>query len=71
MSAQQYRTKEGETVAYIAWKNYGNQNPGTVESIFIANPTLANQPPELPAGLVITLPEIEVAEPQKVVTLWQ
>lgn len=71
MSDKQYRTKQGETVSYIAWKNYGNQNPGTVEAVFAANPTLADQPPELPAGLVIILPEIVTTEPKKVVTLWQ
>jgi len=71
MSDRQYRTKQGETVSYIVWKQYGNQNPGTVEAVFAANPTLANQPPELPAGLVIILPEISESQPQKVVTLWQ
>lgn len=71
MSEKQYRTKQGETVSYIAWKQYGNQNPGTVEAIFTANPKLALQPPELPPGLIIILPEIEESKPQKVVTLWQ
>jgi len=68
---QLYRTKAGETVDYIAWKHYGNQNPGTVEALFTANPELAQQPPELPAGIVIVLPAIEIAQPKKVVTLWQ
>lgn len=71
MSAQEYRTKMGDTVAYIAWKQYGNQNPGTVEAIFLANQSLADQPAELPAGLIIILPDIGTSEPQKVVTLWQ
>lgn len=71
MSEQQYRTKMGDTIAYIAWKHYGNQNPGTVEAVLIANPKLALQPPELPAGIIILLPEIEQSAPQKVVTLWQ
>lgn len=69
--AQQYRTKDGDTVAYIAWKQYGNQNPGTVEAVFNANPFLASYDPELPAGIIITLPQIEESKPQKVVTLWQ
>jgi len=71
MTMQQYRTKAGETVAYIAWKQYGNQNPGTVEAVFNANPTLAGQDPELPAGLLIWLPVIEQSKPQEIVTLWQ
>lgn len=71
MSAREYRTKQGETISYIAWKQYGNQNPGTVEAVFTANPQLAGQPPELPAGLILILPELEESKPQKVVTLWQ
>lgn len=70
MTEQKYRTKEGDTVAYIAWKQYGNQNPGTVEAVFEANSFIADYDPELPAGLIIILPDIEVSQPQKVVTLW-
>jgi len=71
MTLQQYRTKEGETVAYIAWKQYGNQNPGTVEAVFNANPNLASQDALLPAGILIWLPVIEQSKPQEIVTLWQ
>lgn len=71
MNGQSYRTKAGETVAYIAWKQYGNQNPGTVEAVFTANPSLADQDALLPAGLIIFLPEIAQSKPQEIVTLWQ
>lgn len=70
MSDQFYRTKDGDTLDYIAWKQYGNQNPGTVETLFLANPDLSAYDDTLPAGLVVRLPEIPVAETQETVKLW-
>lgn len=52
-----YRTNEGDTVDYIAYKYYGNTNNRIVEKILDANSLLAEQGPILPAGLILELPE--------------
>ena len=70
MSDQLYRSKEGEPVDYIAWKQYGNQNAGTVEKVFLANPGLSQYDDTLPAGLVVVLPEMPKSEERKTVKLW-
>jgi phage tail protein X len=58
---QQYRTKEGESLDSICYNYYGTTSSGQVEATLEANRPL-NLPaygPELPAGLIITLPEVE------------
>ena len=50
--SQQYRTRQGETVDYIAWKYYGRQN-GTAEAILKANTGLASYGPILPAHIIL------------------
>ena len=54
--SQEYRTRQGETVDYIAWKYYGRQN-GTAEAILEANPGLASYGPILPAHIILILPD--------------
>ena len=53
----QYRTKEGDTVDYIAYKYYGNTANRIVEKIYEANPRLSDFPPMLPENILIELPE--------------
>lgn len=65
-----YITKEGDTADYIAWKVYGNQNPGTTEALINANRGLADIGPELPSGISIVLPEISLPATTKGVKLW-
>ena len=67
---QTYVTKDGDTADYIAWKYYGNQNDGTVETLVNANKGLADRGPVLPAGLVIYLPEIVMPATTQGVKLW-
>lgn len=67
---QTYITKDGDTADYIAWKYYGNQDAGTVETLLIANKGLADRGPVLPAGLVINLPEIKTPATTQGVKLW-
>lgn len=67
---QTYITKEGDTADYIAWKYYGNQDAGTVETLLVANKGLADRGPVLPAGLVINLPEIKTPATTQGVKLW-
>jgi phage tail protein X len=68
--AQQYRTSEGDTVDLIAWKYYGTQSGQVVEKLLAANAGLADRGPVLPAGLVITLPDMPTAGQSKGVKLW-
>lgn len=68
--AQQYRTSEGDTVDFIAWKYYGTQEGQVVEQLLAANPGLADLGPKLPAGVIITLPELTAVGQAKGVKLW-
>lgn len=70
MAAQTYVTSDGDTADYIAWKYYGNQDPGTVEALVDANKGLADIGPLLPAGMVITLPEITTPVTEQGIKLW-
>lgn len=67
---QTYITKDGDTADYIAWKYYGNQDAGTVETLLDSNKGLADRGPVLPAGLVINLPEIKTPATTQGVKLW-
>jgi phage tail protein X len=60
MSAQQYRTKDGDTVDAVCFAFYGSTSGGQVEAVLEANRALGlgDLGPELPAGLIITLPVI-------------
>lgn len=69
--ANEYRTKRGDALDWICWRHYGRQNNRIVEMVLSANPGLAAHGARLPAGLVITLPEINVASlSQQSVRLW-
>ncbi|MBQ4852686.1 tail protein X [Pseudoalteromonas sp. MMG012] len=64
-----YRTKDNDRIDTICYEHYGHLN-GTVEAVYNANPTLANQPAKLPAGTVIELPEVQTQAQQKTIKLW-
>ncbi len=64
-----YRTHENDMLDWIAWKHYGKQS-GAVEAILEANPGLADKGDQLPAGLIIILPEIQLPKTDKIVRLW-
>lgn len=59
--SQLYRAAEGETVDQICRQYYGFSN-GSVEEVYEANRGLADHGPFLPAGLVITLPDMQESE---------
>lgn len=65
-----YTTREGDSVDYIAWKFYGATTNQVVESVLAANRGLADNGPILPAGLVITLPEITTPAKTQGIKLW-
>lgn len=68
--AQQYRTRDGDTVEFIAWKQYGTQAGQVVEQMLAANPGLADYGPTLPGGLVVQLPDLVTAGTTEGVKLW-
>jgi phage tail protein X len=67
---QQYTTHANEMVDTIAYKTYG-ATAGYTEAILAANPGLADECPLLPAGITITLPDLNDEAPQiQTVKLW-
>lgn len=72
MTAQTYRTSAGDVLDEIAWRQYGAGDAGTLAILLAANPGLADRGPVLPAGLLITLPEIAApTREKKAVVLWE
>lgn len=65
----EYRTRDGDTVDYIAWKHYGRQD-GTAEAVLEANPGLAGYGPLLPAGVVLTLPDVPTPPTKATIRMW-
>lgn len=65
-----YMTRDGDTADYIAWKHYGTQTGRVVEQLIEANPGLADHGPTLPAGLLVSLPEITLETDKQAVRLW-
>ena len=57
-----YITKDGDTVDYIAWKQYGSTDNGIVEKILSVNSGLSSVGAILPAGMTIILPEVQPAQ---------
>ncbi len=71
MTAEVYRTADGDMVDEIAWRYYSKrQQPLAVERVYDANPGLADFGPILPAGVLITLPELPVPDAVPVIRLW-
>lgn len=53
----EYRTKHGDRLDQICYKHYGRVD--VIVKVLDANIGLEAQPPVLPAGLLIKLPDIE------------
>lgn len=66
----QYIASEGDTVDLIAWRIYGTQEARVVERLLEANPGLADYGPQLPAGTLLTIPELDTAAEQTGTRLW-
>lgn len=68
--ADQKRTQQNDTVDALCWRHYG-RTAGVVEAVLEANPGLADKGPVLPSGLLVTLPELQAAAPERqMVNLW-
>ena len=70
MEALRYRTSEGDTVDYIAWRHYGATDRRIVERLLLANPGLADHGDILPAGVLVVLPVVEPVQAKRGVKLW-
>ncbi|MBF0195465.1 MAG: tail protein X [Magnetococcales bacterium] len=65
----QYRTKDDDMLDMICSNHYDHKL-GVTETVYIANPGLAEYGAKLPNGLLINLPEIEVVNIDTTVRLW-
>lgn len=65
-----YTTREGDTADYIAWKYYGDTIARATEQLLEANLGLADYGPSLPAGLQVTLPDIDTTTKTGGIKLW-
>lgn len=65
-----YVTRDGDMLDAICAKFYGSTTNRVTEQVLEANFGLADRGPLLPAGLEITLPEIERPAQQQGIRLW-
>lgn len=63
-----YRTKDGDMIDEICKRHYGTEDMAV--QVYEINPGLAARGPVLPLGLVITLPEKQVAPVARPLRLW-
>lgn len=70
MTTKTYRASAGDTVDFIAWRYYGTQDARVVERLLEANPGAADLGPELPAGTLLTMPELDTKTERGAVRLW-
>jgi phage tail protein X len=68
--SQTYRASQGDTVEYIAWRHYGTQEARVVERVLEANKGLADGGPELAAGTLVLLPDLDIKAERDGVRLW-
>ncbi|MFJ7315615.1 tail protein X [Pseudomonas sp. NPDC098747] len=62
--------QQNDTVDALCWRHYG-RTTGVTEDVLAANPGLADHGPNLPQGLAVNMPIIQVAAPQRqMVNLW-
>lgn len=67
------RSRDRDTVQLIAWLKLGRDDDETEQKIYDLNPHLHQYPGVLPAGVIITLPDITDTTPtdvEKRVTVW-
>ena len=68
---QTYRTRDGDTVDAIAWRQYGRVDAAVLRAVLEANPGLADRGAALPPGIDVTLPDIDqAASTRQGVKLW-
>jgi phage tail protein X len=65
-----YTSVAGDTADLIAWRYYGGLDGRQAEQLLAANPGLAELGAVLPAGVVITLPDLAATATTQGVRLW-
>lgn len=70
MATTTYMTKDGDVADDIAWNYYGTRDGLVVEQMLSANKGLSDYGPILPAGVIVTLPDITVQNTNQSVKLW-
>lgn len=65
-----YTTREGDTVDAICWRFYGSTANLVTEAVLEVNRGVAYYGPILPAGIALTLPEIDAPAKTRGVRLW-
>ncbi|MFC5372901.1 tail protein X [Brevundimonas faecalis] len=68
--SRQITTRQGDVVDQIAKAFYGDMEKAT-EAVLDANPHLADLPPVLPAGVVVTMPVLATTPTKKRLKLWE
>jgi len=61
-------TRDGDVLDALIWQHYGRGD--VLAAVLEANPSLAQLPPVLTAGLVIELPELPLPVEAPVIRLW-
>lgn len=61
-------TRDGDVLDALIWQHYGRSE--VLSAVLEVNPTLAQLPPVLTAGLVIELPELPLPAEAPVIRLW-
>ena len=65
-----YRSNAGDLLDAIVFGHYGQTNARLVERVLEVNPNLARLGPTLPDGVMILLPELDMAEKKQGLRLW-
>lgn len=67
--ARTYRTLDGDMLDYVAHREYGISSKVT-EVLFDQNYRIADNPIQMPAGIVVELPPQEPPALRDVIRLW-
>lgn len=66
-----YRAKDGDMVDEICWRFYEKgQQPLAVERVYEVNQNLAALGPKLPAGTLVTLPDLPRPATTPIIRVW-
>ncbi|WP_296652911.1 tail protein X [Paraburkholderia sp.] len=71
--SQVYIARDGDTLDYVAWAQYGAVTPEILNAVLAVNPGLSDLGPLLPLGTAVVLPAINVAAETAIkneVSLW-
>lgn len=64
------RTRDGDTVGLLTWRMLDRDDDDIEEQVYQLNPHLHDHGLVLPAGVVITLPEVQPTTPKEREGVW-